>query len=94
MENRATGSQGHICYQDRSQRVSVTTVAVCIGVKEPGMQTGHRVHTISLQVGNESRYVHNHCGAIRELACHKMEIDGKEQGLEFSGPRSADQVAC
>src|SRR5882724_3157720 len=37
-----TGSQGHICYQDGGQRVSVTMVAVHMGVKEMGMQTGHR----------------------------------------------------
>ena len=32
-----TGSQGHICYQDRVQRVSVTMVAVHRGVEEMGM---------------------------------------------------------
>ena len=37
IENGTTGSWGHICYQDRDWRVSVTTVAVCIGVKEMGM---------------------------------------------------------
>ena len=36
---------------------------------------------------NESRYVHNHCRAIKEaLACNKMEIDWKERGLGPSGP--------
>jgi len=43
IEKRTTGSQGHICYQDKDQRVSVTTrAAVCRGLKETGMQTGHR----------------------------------------------------
>ena len=42
IENRITGSQGHICYWDRGQRVSVVKVAVCMGVKETGMRTGHR----------------------------------------------------
>ena len=37
IENRTTGSQGHICYQGGDQRVSVTIVAVCMGVKEMGM---------------------------------------------------------
>jgi len=27
------------------------------------------------------------------LTCNKMEIDGKERGLEPSGPRSANEVA-
>jgi len=36
-----TGSQGYICYWDGGLRVSVTMVAVCMGVKEVGMQTGH-----------------------------------------------------
>ena len=39
---RTTGLHGHICYQDGGQRVSVTIVAVCMGVKETGMRTGHR----------------------------------------------------
>jgi len=38
----AIGSQEHICYRDRAQRVSVTMVAVHMGVKETGMQTGYR----------------------------------------------------
>jgi len=42
IENRTTGSQGHICYQDGGWRVSVTMAAVHMGVKEMGMQTGHR----------------------------------------------------
>jgi len=37
IENRTTGSQGHICYQDRDWRVSVTRAAVCMGVEEIGM---------------------------------------------------------
>jgi len=50
IENRTTGSQGHECYWDRGQRVSVTMVAVHMWVKETGMQTGH-VHTISSELG-------------------------------------------
>ena len=65
IENRTTGSQGYVCYWDKDQRISVTTVAVCMGV-EKGMQTGHRAHTISLPVRNESRYAYNHFRAIRE----------------------------
>jgi len=37
VENRATGSQGHICYQDRGWGVSVTRLAVHMGVEEMGM---------------------------------------------------------
>ena len=88
--NRATRSQGHIHYWDRDQRVSVTMVAVQMGVKEMVMRTGHRAHTISLRVRNENRYTYNHCRAIKEaLAHHKMEIDWKERGLGPSGPRSS-----
>ena len=83
IENRTTGVQGHICYQDGDQRVSVTRAAVCMGVKEARMKTGHRVHTINIRVKNESRYSHNHCRAIKEaLACNKMKIDTKVRGLE------------
>jgi len=37
IENRTTGLQGHICYWDGGQRVSVTRAAVCMGVEEMGM---------------------------------------------------------
>ena len=37
IETETTGSQGHICYQDRGQRVSVTMVAVHMGRKETGV---------------------------------------------------------
>ena len=37
IENRSTGSQGHGCYWDGGWRVSVTRVAVCMGVEETGM---------------------------------------------------------
>ena len=71
IENRAIGFQGHLHYWDRGWRETVTMAAVHMGVKEVWMWTGHRVHTIGLQVGNENRYAHNHCGAIEEaLACH------------------------
>jgi len=39
IENRATRLQGHVCYQDGDQRVSVTMAAVCMGMKEMGAQT-------------------------------------------------------
>ena len=42
IETRTTGSQGHVCYQDRDWRVSVTRVAVCMGLEGPGMRTGYR----------------------------------------------------
>ena len=54
-----TGSQGHICYWDGVWRVSISA-AVHMGVEEMGMQTRNRVHTISLWVGNESRYACGH----------------------------------
>ena len=37
IENRTTGSQGPICYQDGGWRVCVTRVAVCMEVKGMGM---------------------------------------------------------
>jgi len=37
IEMVTTGLQGHVCYQDGGQRVSVTTAAVHMGVKETGM---------------------------------------------------------
>jgi len=42
IENRTTGSQGHVSYWDGDWRVSITRVVVCMGVKETGMQTGYR----------------------------------------------------
>jgi len=36
IENGTTGLQGHICYWDGGWRVSVTMVAVCMGVEEMG----------------------------------------------------------
>ena len=43
IENRATRLQGHICYQDRYWRVSVTMEAVHMGVRSQGCEqgTGH-----------------------------------------------------
>ena len=37
IENRATGSQGHVCYWDRGWRVSVTMAAVHMGVNDVEM---------------------------------------------------------
>ena len=42
IENRTTVSQGHVSYWDRGWQASVTRAAVHMGVKEMGMQTGHR----------------------------------------------------
>ena len=42
IDTRTTGSQGHICYQNGDWRVSVTRVAVHMGVEETGMRTGYR----------------------------------------------------
>jgi len=40
IENGTTGSQGHVCYWDKGQRVSVTMAAVWMGVEETGMHRG------------------------------------------------------
>ena len=37
IETRTTGSQGHVCYQNGDQRVSVTGVAVCMEEEGTGM---------------------------------------------------------
>jgi len=37
IENRTTGSQGNVHYQDGDWRVSLTRAAVCMEVKEMGM---------------------------------------------------------
>src|SRR5882724_3470871 len=42
IENRTTGSLAHVGYWDGVREAYVTRVAVHIGVKEMGMQTGHR----------------------------------------------------
>ena len=76
IENRTTGLQGHASYQDGGWKVSVTMAAVCMGVEEMGMRTRNMVHTISLQVRNESRYVYRLCRAIKEVLTHsKIEIE-------------------
>jgi len=46
--NRTTGSQAQVSYWDRVQEAPVTMAAVHMGLKEMGMQTRHRAHTISL----------------------------------------------
>ena len=62
-------------YQDIVREAFVTRAAVCMGVTETGMRTGHRAHTISLWVRIENRYVCGYCRAIRKvLACNKTEI--------------------
>jgi len=42
IEDRTTGSQGHIHYCDRDRRVAVARVAVHMEEKGMGVQTGHR----------------------------------------------------
>src|SRR5882724_4530314 len=42
IENRTTGLQAQVIYRDVGQGASVTRVAVCMGVKGMGMQTGHQ----------------------------------------------------
>ena len=42
IENKTTGSQGHVHYQDGDWRVSVTRALVCMEVKGMGMWTGYR----------------------------------------------------
>ena len=37
LENRTTGSQAQVSYQDMVWEAPVTRVAVCMGVKEMGM---------------------------------------------------------
>ena len=76
IENGTTGSQAQVSYRDMVRETSITRAAVHMGVKEMGMQTRNRAHTISLWVRNECSYAYGHCGAIREvLECNKMEID-------------------
>jgi len=41
IENRATGSWGHVSYRDKGQIASVTRAAVHMGVKGMGMQNRH-----------------------------------------------------
>src|SRR5882724_11374602 len=42
IENGTAGSQAQVSYWDVVWEASVTRVAVCMGVEEMGMQTGHR----------------------------------------------------
>jgi len=42
IRNRTTGWQAQVSYRDRVQEASVTRAAVCMGVKEKGMRTGHK----------------------------------------------------
>jgi len=42
IENGTTGLQAQVSYWDGVQEASVTSVVVCMGVKEMGMQTGYR----------------------------------------------------
>jgi len=42
IENRTTGLQAHVSYQDEVWEASVTMAAVCMGVKGMRMQTRHR----------------------------------------------------
>jgi len=42
IENRTTGLQAQVSYWDMVWEASVTRVAVCMGLKEAVMRTGHR----------------------------------------------------
>jgi len=42
IENRTAGSETQVSYRDMFHEVSVTSAAVCMGVKEMGMRTGYR----------------------------------------------------
>ena len=42
IETRTTGSQGHICYQNGDQRVSVTGAVVRMEEEGMGIRTGDR----------------------------------------------------
>ena len=42
IETRTTGSQGHVYYQGKDRRTSITRAAVCMGLEGTGMRTGHR----------------------------------------------------
>jgi len=64
-----------------------------MGVKGMGMGTGHRAQPSVSKFRNESRYTHNHCGAIKEVSTHQDEIDSKKEVVP-SGPRSTGEVAC
>jgi len=76
IENRTTGSQAQVSYRDMVWEASVTRVAVCMGVMEMGMQTGHRSTYNQPLSQDQDRYACRHCGAIRKaLAHHKTEID-------------------
>jgi len=42
IETGITGFQGHICYRDGGRSISVTKVAVHMGLGKMGMRTGYR----------------------------------------------------
>src|SRR5882724_9913805 len=42
LEDGTIGLQAQVSYRDKVREVSVTRAAVCMGVEEMGMQTGHR----------------------------------------------------
>src|SRR5882724_7674734 len=67
-----TGLQGHIHYQDRVQRVSVTMVALHMGVEEMGLQTKNR-GTYNQPPSQELGQVH--IQPLQSNAYNKMEID-------------------
>ena len=76
IENRTTGLQAQVSYQDEVWEASVTRAAVYMGVKGMAMRTGHRGTYNGLCVGIKNRYVYRHCGSIiKVLACNKIEID-------------------
>ena len=52
IENRTTGSQVHVSYQDGGQEASVTRVAVHMGVKRWGCEQGTGVHESASESGS------------------------------------------
>ena len=79
IEKGTTGFQAQVIYWDVDWEASVTRAAVCMGVKDMGMQTGYRGVSNWPPSRDREQYVCGHCGAIRKaLACNKIEIYRKE----------------
>src|SRR5882724_3303605 len=70
IETRTIGSQGHVCYQNRNRRASVTRAAVHMGLEGTGCKQGIGAHTNGVRVRNEHRDADDNCGAIKEALAH------------------------
>jgi len=66
IETRTTGSQGHVCYQERGPGASVIRRLSTWSWKEWGCEQGTGAHTNGVQIGNEHRDAGDDCGAIKE----------------------------